>query len=139
MPPESVMKRRQEIISIMETAGSWNVPRRALAEKYGVAEQQIYKDIRRILGEAKSTPMPEVKSVLENGLQLSIKHAQRILVDPTSTKRERLDAARTICIISKDMTQHYESWGDKTPTPILNLNANVNITPQMLLEKFEKE
>ena len=123
----------------METAGLWNVPRRALAKKYGVHEQQIYKDIHRILKEAKSTPMPEVKYALENGLQLSIKHAQRILTDPSSTKREKLDAARTVAMIAKDITQHYESWGDKTPTPQFNVNANVQLTPQSLLEKFEKE
>ena len=124
MPSKEMFEMREEIKNIIENLGIWSMPKKHLAEKYHIARTTLDRHIRKIIKGWPKDSIEETNFTLQKSYKRALQEAQKILIDPASTKQEKINAGRLIDLLGKGITMHLESYGDK---PIVSKDLNVKI------------
>lgn len=135
MPSKEMFEMRQEIKKIIETIGLWNIPKTHMAEKYHVSRPTLDRHIKKIIRGWPKDSIEETKLSLQNSYKNSIKKAEQILADNTSTKGELLQAGRTIALLNKEYTLMLEAYGEK---PKIASEIKVSGNARLSIEDVKK-
>ena len=113
MPSQKTLTLRTEIKELIETIGIWNIPKKHLAEKHHISRPTLDRHLRQIIKAWPKDDIEETKLALQNGYKKAIKEAEKILANPASTPREKMDGGRTISMLNKEYVNMLENFGLK--------------------------
>ena len=136
----SYQERRKELKKRIETIGLWNINKTEFAKEFGISTQMVYKDIDKIIKHTKPTKIGEINLALNSTFKKCIAQCQRILIDPRSTKEEKLKAIDTFNKTAKQYTDFLESFGlkDKIADKLKVDGQVVQYTPEYFQKVYEE-
>ena len=106
----SYKDRREKIVNLIKKLGWWNIDKSQLSRQFGVSRHTIYRDLEAIKKMIGTPNIEQVKTDLFTALKGVGAKAQEILSDPSSTKKEKLEAGRTIIMLSDKFTRFLEDY-----------------------------
>jgi len=114
MEPEKLSRkeRLRELKRIITEIGLFNIgSQQQLAEKYGVSQPQINKDIKKLISEVEEGELKEIFASFHFANKKIHKEMSRILLNGMS--EEKIRAAEVMIRLEKAATEFLENWSKK--------------------------
>ena len=129
-PPRDVTrKRRENILTIIENVGFWNLSVKALSEKYEVSKRTIYDDIKHIKKNV-TFDTKEVKINIAITYKRAINEIMRIINSTTILPGTKINAINALNNTNRGFIDVLHSFGILKKMPddmtVTNINHNLN-------------
>ena len=133
-------ERREEIKTLIENIGLWNINISQLSRKYDVSRNTIYKDLKAITKHIPKEELEHIDFALHKAFRKSISEAQAILIKKESTTQDKLRAMQVIATLSNSYTDMLERFGlkEKIPDRLETMNMSVGLTMDQLKGVYVK-
>jgi len=112
---QETKERREKLKVLVESIGLWNINQSTMAQQFGITHQQISKDLKIIIKTLQPDEIGTIKANLYLAYKKAISKTQSIM--STGTKKEQLDAARTLALIGDRFTKMLEDYSIKEKVP----------------------
>lgn len=135
MGKQETQERRMKLKKLIEQVGLWNINQSALSVQLGVSQQQISKDIKRIVTQLQPDEIGEIRANLYLAYKRAIAKTQNIM--SIGNTREQLEAARTLAQIGDKFTRMLEDYSIKERVAE-KLSVEGQVTYQDFADAFEQ-
>ena len=140
--PLSVRKNNciSEMKDIMRLIGFWNVNKTQLARKHNVDFRSVDNWFTNLLSHIPPEKVGNIKIMGENSIKQAMAVCERILADPHSRTKEKLDAVNGLNDTLKHYTVFLEQYGMKPKiAESIDITGNLDINRLMAIAQKAKE
>lgn len=102
--------RRKRIAKLAQQIGVFGLNKSKIADEMNVSSMQIKRDIEWLAEHEPIERIPTVIYALESHYIKVCNEMMKIILDPASSKMEKISAAKTLLQASKDITKFYEDY-----------------------------
>jgi len=131
-PKLPVKQRREKIKKIISKVGFYASSQQALADKFGVSQQMVSKDIKAIIQELEPGDVKEIGVHLWTSLKNALGKCDQAMLTSNDVMVQ-LKAAKTVAYLADKLTTVLERYGWKE-----RLSEHVVLDSGVSVENYEK-
>lgn len=136
----SYHERREKVRRVLEEYGRTNINLTTMAKEFGVSPQMILKDIDALAKEGMDIKPKRLKYNADLTIAKLRKECDRIISNPSTQQRTKLQALKLLLEATKEETEFAEKYGvkEKIPDKIESVGINIGLTAEQMQEWYEK-